>query len=97
MRDTAEWVYEEGREAYRRQAFLAWHQSNTLAGMFGGAEDLPGFGEFLDGLGLGEAPKKELEFETKDEAVNHVLAAFGAKPLDTEGPQGPEERLLNEG
>lgn len=97
MRDTAEWVYEEGREAYRRQAFLAWHQSNTLAGMFGGAEELPGFGEFLDGLGLGDAPKKELEFDTKEDAVNHVLAAFGAKPMDAAVSPESEETSLNEG
>lgn len=77
MQDTAEWVYEEGREAYRRQAFLAWHQSNTLSGMFGGSKELPSFGEFLDTMGLGDGTTESPQAETAEEALQTVLQQFG--------------------
>lgn len=77
MQDTAEWVYEEGREAYRRQAFLAWHQSNTLAGMFSGSKELPSFGEFLDTMGLGDGTAESPQAETAEEALQTVLQQFG--------------------
>lgn len=87
MQDTAKWAYEEEREAYRRQAFLAWHQSNTLSGMFGGAKDLPSFGEFLDTMGLGDGTTESPQAETAEEALQTVLQQFGVANYEEQANQ----------
>ncbi|MED0665705.1 hypothetical protein P4T04_05155 [Bacillus badius] len=78
MIDSAQWEADENRESFRQHAFVAWHHSNSINGLFGGGKtEPPTFIEFLDAMGLGEGTTEEPDFETAAEVVEYIDSLFG--------------------
>ncbi|MGM7634160.1 hypothetical protein [Bacillus sp. Hm123] len=78
MIDSAQWEADESRESFRQHAFVAWHHSNSISGLFGGGKaEPPTFVEFLDAMGLGDNPTEDHDFETTDEVIEYIDNLFG--------------------